>query len=533
MIVLLAVLLLFLGAVALLFLTPERRLLRAVVFMIPFAALAVFLIPLPLPDSFSIAWQPASLFPDPLTFRANPVAVSFSVYFCILLILIEWTRPLQRASGTPSRLLCFLLTIAGILALFASNALAVALVWGWIDFLTFFAILLLSRAAEIGSKGITSSVSRSVSILAMNFLGNALVLFPVLQSLPAAHSDWSAVWSQPTSDLTLILFLTGIAIRILVLPSQLSFSRLYTSSTGVDVLLRIISPAIVLSLLAKAWPNQILAPEGNPLRTWPILIFTLMIIWAGIQWWISSSSLGRRDLFLLGVPCLAILAALQVSQPSEIFHAAGTVVILGGGALLLYRGYLVNHRWMSIPPIILAILQTGVLLSPTSVLISSFFSAINSGSDIVVLLSVGVSQILMIGALLRLSLEPVEEFSMSESFPVIFYFLGMVLALLFMFYPGWPVHQPLDPAQILIPLLFLAFAVLLVAVTKRFQRTTEDISLFLGNSVRLDWLRSGLSFLMQKFFSLVATTEDLISGEGAMLWALGFSLFLFLILRGG
>jgi hypothetical protein len=531
MIVLLAVLLLFLGAVALLFLTPERRILRAAVFLAPVAALAVVLIHLPFPDSFTIAWQPSSLFPDPLVFRSNTAAVSFSAYFCILLMLIEWTRPLQRASGIPSRVLCFLLTIAGILSFFADNALAIALVWAWIDFLSFIAILILSRTAEVGPKGITSSVSRSVSILAMNFLGNALVIFPVLQSLPSAHSDWSAAWSQPASDLAILLFLAGIAVRILVLPTQLSFSRQYTSSAGVDVLLRIISPAVVLSLLSKSWPGQLLS--SNPIRTWSVAFFGIMALWAGFQWLLSPSSHERRDLFLLGVPCLAILAAFQVPQPGAILHAAGALVVLGGGVLLLYRGYFSNHRWMSIPPVILVFLLAGIPFSPAGVILSTFLSTVQPGASFVIIVMAVISEILILCAVLRLILEPVEDFSFDDSFPLYLYLLGMALASFCMLYPGWPAPQPLDPLMVILPLMLLGVSIPLFVAIGYLQRTGRDFLLFFGSSIGLNGFRSGLSFLAGKFFSLLAAVEDVFSGEGAMLWALGLSLFILLLLRGG
>jgi hypothetical protein len=258
-----------------------------------------------------------------------------------------------------------------------------------------------------------------------------------------------------------------------------------------------------------------------------------MFFWAGFQWWMSTSAYRRRDLYLLGVPCMAILAALQNPNSPEVFRAAGTLVILGGGTLLLYRGYLAHQRWMAVPPLILAFLQTGILLSPASVLFSAIFFETSSVGNFGFLVFIGFGWILLIGALLRLSFEPVEEFSMGEPIPLAFYFLGMVLALVFMFYPGWPIPQPLDLRQILIPFLFLAFASLSVMVIGRYRRSVEDVFLFLENIFRLDWFQTTLSFISEKTLSLAAGIEDFISGEGVMLWILGFSLFLILVLRGG
>lgn len=533
MVILLSVLILFLGAVAILFLNPERRFLRAVSFLSPFAALLLLLIPIPLPDSFSIVWHPGSLFPQPLMFHASPAAITFTICFCILLILLELARPPQAGFPRVVRLLYFLLTIAGIVACTASNALSVALLWSWIDFLSFLAILLLSRSSEVGPHGITSSASRSIGILSMNFLGTALILFPVLSNPSAAQTEWILAWNAQPSNLALALFLCGIALRLLVLPIQLSSSRVFTSSAGVDILLRILSPAIVLALLSNAWPGQIFAAEGNPLRIWALFFFAALCLWAGLHWWTSSPPHGRRVLFLLAVPSFAILAAMQTAQPGGIFHAAGVTVILGGGMILLYRGFLAHRRWMSVIPIFLAFLQSGFPFLPMCLVTSNLFSGRMVAETPGIFLLAAAGQILVLSSLLRVSFDPIEEFQTGGSFSLVFHTLGMALAAGFMFYPGWGGFISPGLTSLLAPIVFLALAAGISLAARRLQRTGEGVLRLLESAFRLDWLRSLIVFVSGRILVFVSRVEDLLSGEGAMLWAFGLALLLFLVLRGG
>ena len=256
MISLIVISILAVGALATFFLPPERRNLHIAAALLPVAALGALLLPLPIPNSFSIVWSPAALFPDPLEFRASASSVSFAVYFCCLLILLEWTRPLRLSPGRTSRLVIYLLTIAGIAACFASTPLAVIVVWSLIDLLSFLAMLFLKSPVEIGTGGISSSLSHSIGILAINMLGNILVVFSLFMGSSGAGSEWSSLWGPSQFNLAPVLFLSGILLRILLAPIQFTFSRLQTTSAGTEILLRIAAPAACLSLLSNIWPSQ-------------------------------------------------------------------------------------------------------------------------------------------------------------------------------------------------------------------------------------------------------------------------------------
>jgi hypothetical protein len=528
-IVLLSFLILFLGAVSILFLTPDRRFLRFSAFLSPALALVVLWLPLPLPDSFEIVWQPSTLFPSPLTFHATPVAISFAVAFCLLLLLAEWTHLFHTSLSRTARVISFLLAMSGMIDCTASNALAAALMWGWTDFLIFLSILLLSRSAVVGPKGIVSTVSRSINILALNFLGTALILYPVVTRPPVAWSDWGAVWTAQSSDLGAALFLVGVTLRLLVLPTQLSFSQSYTSSARVDILMRILAPAIMMPFLAEAWPSAAFFSAGSLLPFWFALFFAFLLFWTGLQWWVSVSPYARRDLFLLAAPAMAVLGVMQGGSPSRFFLAAGLMVVLGGGMLLFFPGYLSNRRWLAAIPLFLLAAHSGLPYTP----LGTVFSGITVGADPTVMTLVLLGLGFWFSALIRTAFEPSEEFSSERKSSIVLFIVSVLLAAVVL---AGSVQVPSDSISVsvvLFPTVLLLAAAGLSLIARRFQRAGQNILHFAEGVFRLSWLRSLIGSFGSATLTFGTAVEDLFSGEGAMLWAFGLALLLLIILRGG
>jgi hypothetical protein len=519
------------GAIAAPFVTPEKRWLRLLLFLVPPLALISILLPFPFPSSFSIPWTPDTLFSESsLVFRADASSVPVSIYLCCLLLLIEWSRPLRRSPVASARIILFGLTAIGLLACFASSALAVALAWAWVDFLCFLSIIMLESPAEIGLQGISSTITRSLGILAINISGNLLVLFPASQGNLVNPADWSLGWNPNSSNLGFLFFLVGITLRLLVFPMQFSLLRIRTSSTGVEVFLRVIPIAIVLALLSKAWPAQSSVIISSGLHVWALLFLSLFILLASVEWWVSSSPFSKRDLFFSIIPGWALLSALVVPRANQVFLAAGALLILGGGILLLYFGFLPHRRWMSAFPLMLAFFLAGFPLSPASILISNIYPKLISFS-LPAFTSLVVSQTLVLGAIFLMVFEPSEEFPSNESFHLMLFCMGALVPLAFLFYPGW--SRTLSPGTLLLPVGILAAGIGLRFLAIRAQPTREGLFQILEKTFRLEWIQRIFSFLFTTTSVGVYRLEALLSSEGALFWSLGIALLLYFIFRGG
>jgi hypothetical protein len=509
------------------FLIPEsHRNAHILLSLIPAAAGGVLLLRIPLPDSFSIPWAPGSLFPDPLEFRAGSSSVTFALFFCFLLTLIVWTRPLRRSMGRTPRLVVYLLVLAGITACFANSPLAVIVTWSLIDFLSFLVMLFLKSPIEIGSGGISTPFTHSMGVLAINMLGTILVAFSLFMG-PAGVAEWSVPWGASPIGLASILFLSGILFRILLAPIQFTFSRIQTTSAGTELLLRILSPAVTMCLLSAIWP-----PTGSGWQlTWPTMPLAIILLLTGWQWCLSSSAFGRRDTFFLLLPGFTLLTAIALPDAAGVFTAGGGMLILGGGILLLYTGYLTHQRWLAIFPVFLGIVFAGIPFFPFSIWSGSVYPGLLSSSGFPLLLVLGLLQIFILCAVFRLAFEPVEEFPSNEPAFLLAYAAGMAVASIALFLPGWKGVTSIG--SVVIPPILLAGGWLLILLIRQIQRIGSSATFYLEKVLRLEWLQRAAVYIFQQAAALVSGMESFLSGEGAMLWSLGIALLLYLVFRGG
>jgi hypothetical protein len=529
MVVLIVFVLLSFGAIAAYWLPTKHRTSQIAISAIPVAALAILLTRLPLPDSFTIPWSPSILFPEPLVFRAGPHAVLFAEYFCGLLILIEWTRPLRRSSERSPRVAIYLLALSGVVACSAVTPLAVIMVWSWIDFSSFLITLYLKRPVEIGPDGISSPLFQFSGILALNLLGSVLVLFSLFTGSPASPSDLTAVGSASSQDPATLLFLTGIALRLVVAPLQFTAPRRSSISTDAGFFLRIVSPAAVLCFLSDSWDSLPLSSSDSVVFPGLAILCALTLAICGWQWCAASSPLSRRDLYFPIVGGMAFLSALLFPRESGVFAAAGSMLILGGGVLLAYIGFLPHRRWMAAFPLFFGAMFVGFPPSPMTVWSASVLPQISASAGLASLAALALIHILALGGVFRTAFDPVEEFPSNEPLFLIAFSIGVGVCLSLLFLPVRSVSFSLS--AVTVPLLLFLGGVVLLLAFRRLQR--PEGSFLLEKSSHMELLRKLMTGSFEKAAYFVSGLESFLGGEGALLWSLGIALLLYLVFRGG
>jgi hypothetical protein len=526
MIILVLCLLFSAGAVCAYWIPSRYRSVHIAVALIPGLAFAALLLRLPLPAVFTLPWQPAALFPDSLSFKVQPAAVIFAGYFCGLLFMLEWTRPLRPQSGRGFRSMVFLLTLAGCLACFAANPLSILLAWSLIDFLSLLAIAFSNPPVEIAPSGVSATLNQAMVVFAANMLGSILVFFSLFIT---AQSE--APVSLPVSlgsGISFALFLLGVAIRLLASPVHFSFLRNRRKSIDTEILLRTVSPATALCLLAIVWPEASGGFAGLP---WMVALLVPFLLWAAWRWFASPIPYDHRDQFFLVLPGFALVCALLVPQATGLFLAAGGVLILGGGTLMVYLGFLKHRPWLAAFPGLLAVFSAGIPFTPMSIWPLQVYSGLMSSAQWVALFFVAAIHLFLVAALFRTALDPVDEFPSNEPVFLISFSIGMAAGLLGMLYPGW--LSELGIGSILIPVLLLSGAGGAVYLLRRLQRSAASRWPLRGQTVRLDWITKSAAFVFQSAAAAVSGVESFLSGEGAMLWSLGIALLLYLMFRGG
>jgi hypothetical protein len=297
------------------------------------------------------------------------------------------------------------------------------------------------------------------------------------------------------------------------------------------VLLRIASPAAALCFLSNLWPSHPVLSSGSAGFSWLVVPCALVILAGGWQWCTSSSPYLRRDMFFLVLPGFALLTALVLPVQSGIFSAAGAMLILGGGVLLVYIGYLSHRRWMAGFLIFLALMSAGIPFSPMTVWTESVYPSLLTSAGLPALLALMLSHVFFVGAIFRTAFETVDEFPSNEPLFLVTFSLGMMVALSMLLYPGWAGVTSLS--SLAAPVLLLLGGIFLVFLLGRMQHAGSSFFPYAEKLFRPEGLQKGAGVAFQTIAGLVSGIESFLSGEGAMLWSLGIALLLYLVFRGG
>ena len=124
-----------------------------------------------------------------------------------------------------------------------------------------------------------------------------------------------------------------------------------------------------------------------------------------------------------------------------------------------------------------------------------------------------------------------EEFPPNEPLFLFLYSLGMIICLIFLFYPGW--NGRFSLGSIAVPVLLVAAAVGFFHLSRHIHRINSPLSQFLENIFRLQWLQNILISAFGRAASWISGLESFLSGEGVILWSLGIALLIYLAVRGG
>jgi hypothetical protein len=255
------------------------------------------------------------------------------------------------------------------------------------------------------------------------------------------------------------------------------------------------------------------------------------MLMAGLQWWIASSPFERRGIFCFLVPIFALFSAFYFPSVDRLFLASGGILILGAGMVLLYSGFLPHRRWLSIFLVVWVVIFAGIPLSPMSLWISRIYIGALSAASLAIALPLLAVHILILSSMLHLAFEPVEEFPSNEPLFIFLYSLGLIVCLVFVFFPGW--SAPFTFSGLFFPFFLFACAVGFWYLSQRFQRINAPLSRFLENAFRLQWLQNGFLSFFGQLSNGLSGLESFLSGEGVMLWSLGIALLLYLAFRGG
>jgi hypothetical protein len=455
------------------------------------------------------AWQPNTLFVDPISFRADrlswPIALSIAA-LTLTVLLTAVARPAFINSyawaGT------FALGGLGILAVTANNPLTLLLVWAALDITELFVLLRSVEGRSNNEKVVTSFSTRT--------LGLGLLLWANVISISQGGAfNFEAV--APGAGLYLI---AAAGLRLGVLPLHLPYSSESTLRRGLCTSLRLISAASSMVLLAHI-PVESLNSVLTP------FLFILAIsaaLYGGWMWLRAPDELTGRPYWMISLGALSVISALSGNPLGAISWACALILV--GGALFLTS---IQQIWLNRALLIGAWSISSLPFSPTA---SAWLGKLGIFIPFVI-----IAQALLIAGFVRHALRPAGRDSLESQprssrtvYPSGIILLIAIQVLLGLY--GWDGSRQIGAW--LQAIIVSVLTVGLVWATPRFR---------ILNPLRAHWVNptsSRLSNIYQNFWTLYRflgrisqTVTSALEGEGGIMWTLLFLvLFVSLLMQG-
>lgn len=512
MLILISCLLLFVTALALVILRvtqPNVRyawLVAAGGAMLAMVNVFVWLAQMPF-DFVLPAWQPVSLFPSPILFRADGISWALSISIAALTVAFLLTA-VTGSIFTNSLAWTGALALGGmgILAVTANNPLTLLLVWASLDITE-----LVTQLSSVQGRANNERVVISFSTRA---LGIGFLLWASIVSM----SDGTIMDFQSMSANSSIYLVIASGLRLGVLPLHLPYSADSTLRRGFGTVLRLIGAIASLSILGRI---QTSAMGFTPF----LMIFaSVAALYGGWMWLRAPDELNGRPYWVIGMASLSILAALSGNPAGAV--AWGCALILVGGALFLSS---VQTMWLN-----RALLVGAWSLSslPFSLTASGWLGSLGLFIPFAI-----IAQALLLTGFIRHALRPAgrESLDAQPGWTRAVYPAGLILLIamqVILGFIGW--DGALQIGAWIPALLASILTVGLFFASRRFR---------IFNPVRAHWVsntEAGINGIYQGLWWLYRTLARVaqgitlaLEGEGGIMWTILFLvLFVSLIVQG-
>ena len=515
MLILISILFLFVTALALLILKITRPEFRfawlTALGGTSLAWLIVLIWQTQLPLSFTFpSWQPPSLFAASPALSADGLSWPYAFSLVTLVIAILLTSSVRE--DFPNSYLWSVeiaLCGLGLLAITAGNPLTLALAWAALDLSELVTMLRESADQQSSERAVVAFSTRAAGIILL-LLANAVSA--------AAGKPFDFLSTPPQAGL---LLLAAAGLRLGVLPLHLPYQSDSSLRRGLGTMLRLVSAASSLILLARI-PTASLESPFTPLL---LILSAIAALYGGWMWMRAPDELTGRPFWMIGLAGLAVASALFGDSSGSV--GWGVALILAGGALFLSS---LQQIWLNRALWIGAWALSSLPFSLTALGWQNNTS--NWGFLLPIFL---VAQAFIMTGFVRHALRPSTRTPLSAQ-PVwakTVYPAGIGLLILLQFllgFWGWggALTIGLVPAGIAASLLTLG----LLWAMPRFSFLNPVRAHWIQPTVasRLDRLYQNLWVLYRWLGQLTQSISDVLEGDGGIMWTLLFLIFFVLLI---
>ncbi|MFZ5910820.1 MAG: hypothetical protein ACOYYU_12470 [Chloroflexota bacterium] len=297
--------------------------------------ISVFIWQFRLPLTFQLPrWEPATLFLEALSFSADTLTWPYAFSIASLALAVILTAPARANFPDPLPwAAAFVLGGLGLLAVLADNPLSLLVVWAAID--------LAELVTQLRSVEGSQASEKVINAFATRVAGIGMLLWASMVSISAGR----VMNFQDAPPQAGLYLLVAAGLRLGVLPLHLPYASESAIRRGFGTMLRLVSAASSLILLARI-PS---ASVFSMLTPFLLSLAAVAAVYGGWMWLRFPDDLTARPYWVIGLASLAMASALRGNPVGA--AAWGCVLVLAGGALFLssaYQTWLRRALWIGI-----------------------------------------------------------------------------------------------------------------------------------------------------------------------------------------
>lgn len=467
-------------------------------------------------------WLPLQTSSGALLLSFDSISWPYAFALVSVVLAVMLTLPIRLPAAAEPDLWARNLGLAsmGLLSVLSASPLAFLLSWAAIDLMEL--VIRLNLVEESPA----DSASRAQIALAFGVrVGGSICLIVALISSAAAGSPLTFLALEPQIGLWVLL---AAGLRLGVLPLNLPFVSEDPRRRGLGTLLRLVSAASSLALLARL-PQNSIPPAWQPF----LLAFcTLAALYGSAMWVASRDSLNGRPYWLIALAALSIGCVVQNAPNASL--PWGLALLLVGSVLFLYSAH--DRRALAFP-ILAILLLPGLPFTPFGGGWSGLLPMPFNAAGLVFLISVGLLTFGAVRPLLRTG----GELAGSEGWVRVVYPLGLLIPSI----AAWLIGATQTGSLSLgrwwaapLTLLFASFSMLLFHrpvqrsgpqpwLDQAARRAGQELANFLN----LNWAYRLLWWLYRQIEKLINLLSLLLEGDGGVLWVLVLLALLLSLLR--
>ena len=354
-----------------------------------------------------VGWIPYSLIGSTILFVNDSVSwpYAFGLASVLLAVMLTLAIDILPKSGSKTWAGSLFITGMGLVVVLAGNALTLILAWAALDIVEFIILI-----RSINGKDM---LNRSV----LSFSARILGVFLVIWSMFMSYKGPDALTFNFISPEVGVFMLLAVGLRLGVIPLHLPYTREFRLRRGFGSLLRLISAASSLVVLARL-PDTVVQPT---LAVYLLIFTALASLYGALMWVTAPNELDGRPYWLVALAGMAVGSVIRGKPEASI--AWGLALILVGGLIFLYS----SRRRETIVFSLLAVVGlSGLPFTPSA---SGWYGLVVEPFSLLDIIYIIAHAFLILG-ILRLTLNPGNSLKGMERWLQIIYLSGLTILII-------------------------------------------------------------------------------------------------------